>query len=109
MAQKVRIELTDDLDGTQATTNVHFTYAGVAYEIDLSDKNVQAFDKAVEKYVQAARKAGRQGTVKPRKAPTGPPAAEVRAWAVAQGIEVPAKGRIPAGIVEKYEALGEGA
>ena len=35
---------------------------------------------------------------------SGPPAVLIRQWAVAQGIEVSAKGRIPRGLVERYEA-----
>lgn len=33
-----------------------------------------------------------------------PPAAEVRAWAVENDVSVPAKGRVPADVYEKYAA-----
>lgn len=33
-----------------------------------------------------------------------PDAKQVRAWAAAQGIEVPARGKLPAEVVEQYQA-----
>jgi len=42
MAQKVTVEMTDDLDGSQADTTVRFAIDGTTYEIDLSKRNAAA-------------------------------------------------------------------
>jgi len=39
MAQKVTVELEDDLDGSPADETVRFGLDGTEYEIDLSEKN----------------------------------------------------------------------
>jgi hypothetical protein len=36
VAQKITVEMTDDLDGSAANTTVRFAVDGTAYEIDLS-------------------------------------------------------------------------
>lgn len=43
MAQKVTVELADDLDGGPADEAVCFGFDGTEYEIDLSQKNARAF------------------------------------------------------------------
>lgn len=52
----------------------------------------------------------------PESAPPAPPspdaapaAKDVRAWAAEQGIDVPARGQLPATIVEQYQAAQQGA
>ena len=39
MAQRVTVDLTDDIDGTEAAETITFRVDGTAYEIDLSKKN----------------------------------------------------------------------
>lgn len=60
MASKTIVELTDDLDGRSIEPGtgqtIAFSIRGQAYEIDLSDKNSAMFERAVGKFVAAARK-----------------------------------------------------
>lgn len=105
MAQRVEIVLTDDLDQSKADSTVAFAYAGTAYEIDLSDANRAALEAALAPYVGAARKVspGRRVPVAKRKAGVGASANEIRTWALAQGMEVSARGRVSSEVREAYE------
>jgi len=105
MATKIAVALEDDLDGGVAHETVRFRIGGVDYEIDLSKKNATAFRAGIAPFVEHARKAGR-GT---RRTPGRPSSArerssEIRAWARASGIVISDRGRIPASVVEQYEA-----
>lgn len=101
MAQKVSITLVDDIDGTEAEETVTFGLDGHQYEIDLNGKNAVKLRRALDSYVNSGRRVSRgKFTMKTPK--TGPSAAEVRAWALANGLEVPAKGRIPADVQKAY-------
>ena len=99
MAQRVNIQLVDDLDGTDADETVTFALDGIAYEIDLSEQNAKNFRYGMEQYVHAARKVSGKKKVKS----TGNSKA-VREWARGQGMEVSARGVVPAEIVAAYEA-----
>lgn len=108
MAQKVRIELLDDLDGTSAADEtVTFGLDGINYEIDLTSKHAAKLRDALAQYVGAARKTGKAGKRAGGRAATGrtgPEPKAVREWAKEQGIEVPDRGRIPAEVSEQYAA-----
>ena len=105
MAQKVQILLEDDLDGSKAEQTVSFAVHGKFYEIDLSKKNLAAFDKAISPYVAAARgvKAPSKGAGAGRAAKRND-SAEIRAWAKEHNIEVPDRGRISAEVRDAYYA-----
>ena len=107
MAQKVVIELLDDIDGSQATETVTFGLDGRSYEIDLNDKNADKLRKSLSVYVGSARSAGRQavnGAKKRAVTQFGPSAREVRDWARTNGYDVPDRGRIPADVREAFDA-----
>ncbi|HEX6756063.1 MAG TPA: Lsr2 family protein [Mycobacteriales bacterium] len=115
MAQKVQVLLVDDLDGGEATETVSFSLDGSSYEIDLSEKNATGLRDAFSKYVGAARKAGRAagGSTSSRSsgrsrgsstAMDRDQAAAIRAWAKKKGLKVSDRGRIPASIIEQYNA-----
>ena len=59
MAQKVTVELEDDLDGGPADETVRFGVDGSDYEIDLSKKNAAALRRKLAPFIEHARKAGR--------------------------------------------------
>ena len=59
MAQKVTVELEDDLDGGPAVETVRFGVDSAEYEIDLSKKNAAAFRRKLAPFIEHARKAGR--------------------------------------------------
>jgi hypothetical protein len=107
MAQRVVTELVDDLDGGAADETVMFAWKGYTYEIDLSEKNLAKLDKALTPFVAKARRVGRTPKPRPRMTATNASsdAAAVRAWAVANGYEVPARGRIPSDIRQAYAAV----
>jgi hypothetical protein len=105
MAQKVTVALEDDLDGGPAAETIRFAFSGADYEIDLSSKNASKFRKDLAPYVEHARKAGRGQLRRPgRTAASRQRSGDVRAWAKQQGIAVSDRGRIPAGVVEQYQA-----
>lgn len=103
--QEVIVHLVDDLDGSQAVETVAFALDGVGYEIDLSTKNAKALRADVQKWAAHARKARKAAGTRRRggSRPTSD-AAAIRVWAHEHGVEVPARGRIPAAVVEQYNA-----
>ena len=108
MATKVTIALEDDLDGGPADETVRFGLDGTEYQIDLTKKNARAFRKQLAPYVEHARRAGR-GQRRSRTSSSRQRSGGIRAWAKEQGIAVSERGRIPASVVEQYEATTRGA
>ena len=62
MAQKVVVELIDDLDGTPIPAgkgeSIDFAVDGVTYTIDLGPKNAKAFRKTFDTYLAHATRTG---------------------------------------------------
>jgi Lsr2 len=108
MATKVTVALEDDLDGGPADETVRFRVGGTEYEIDLNNKNAAAFRKQLAPFVEHARRAGR-GQRRPRTSSSRQRSGDIRAWANAQGMAVSDRGRIPASVVEQYEAATRGS
>ena len=114
MAQKVQVLLLDDLDGGEASETVSFGLDGTSYEIDLSEGNAEKLRDMLSNYVGAARRVGaagggrRSGRARAagggRAAMDREQAAAIRAWAKKQGLKVSDRGRIPASIVEQFNA-----
>jgi Lsr2 len=107
MAQKVLVQLIDDLDGTSSedVTTVQFGLDGVTYEIDLSESNADRLRDLLADYVAAARRTGgrvRRGTRPGRGGGADNDASAIREWAQANGIELAARGRIPSHVAESY-------
>src|ERR687889_646008 len=115
MARKVQVILSDDLDESlSADETVSFSLDGTSYEIDLSEKNAKELRDAFSRYVHAARKVGRgggraSGAGKSRATGGGgrmdrEQAGAIRDWARKNGHNVSDRGRIPASVVDAYEA-----
>jgi hypothetical protein len=105
MATKITVALEDDLDGSPASETVRFGLGNAQYEIDLNKKNARAFRKKLTPFVEHARKAGpRQRHGPARTASSRQRSADIRAWAKAKGLAVGDRGRIPASVVDQYEA-----
>jgi hypothetical protein len=104
MVQKVQVVLVDDLDGGPADRTVTFSFAGAAYEIDLSEQNANAFADVLARYVGNARRVGSGGRRAARRSSGKDSPAAIRTWAKSQGIEVNERGRISAELRAKYEA-----
>lgn len=109
MARRTVVTLTDDLDGGQAEETLRFGIDARDYEIDLSRKNAARFRKEIAPFVEHARRAGRAQRRTVRTAASRRRSHDIRAWAKEQGIELSERGRIPASVVEQYEASGGGS
>jgi nucleoid-associated protein Lsr2 len=115
MATETFTRLVDDLDGSKAERTVAFSWDGRSYSIDLSKRNIAAFEKSLEPYISAARKEQSSRPARGR-ARGGRSAAggrrrdlsAVRTWARANGYEVSDRGRIGGDVVAAYEAAMEG-
>jgi len=109
MAQKITVNLQDDLDGGPADETVRFGLGGAEYEIDLSKKNAADFRAQIGPFVERARKAGRASARRVARTASSRHRSEtIRAWAKDRGLAVSDRGRIPASVVEQYEAANRG-
>jgi hypothetical protein len=121
MAQKVLVEIVDDLDGGVATQTVPFALDGISYEIDLSDENAQALRDELARYIGAGlRTGGRRVKVAAGQSTAGSGGGrassttaasrehtqQVRAWALDNGYQVSERGRISNEIYAAFEAGG---
>ncbi|MGH3758027.1 histone-like nucleoid-structuring protein Lsr2 [Actinophytocola sp.] len=107
MAQKVLVQLVDDLDGTASgsVSTVQFGLDGVTYEIDLTDSHAERLRGALADYVNSGRRTGgriKRGSGTGRNGAANNDASQIREWAQANGIELAARGRIPAHVAESY-------
>lgn len=113
MAKKVTIEISD---GTRADQTVPFGLDGVSYEIDLSNANANTLRAALTPFVSAARRTGGRRIkvavgqttdnikVEPQATDEYTAAHAIRSWARDHGYEVSNRGRIPASVVDAYNA-----
>jgi hypothetical protein len=109
MATKITVALEDDLDGGPAEETLRFGVDGSEYEIDLNKKNARAFRRQLAPFIEHARRAGRGQRRRPvRTSSSRGRSGDIRAWAKDQGIAVSKRGRIPASVVEQYEAATRG-
>ncbi|RSN40825.1 nucleoid-associated protein Lsr2 [Amycolatopsis sp. WAC 04197] len=117
MAQKVVVQIVDDIDGGIATQTVPFALDGVSYDIDLSDENAEALREELARYVEAGKRVGGRRVKVATGQATSADTAEgpkrtvdrertqaVRAWASENGYAVAARGRIPNEVYEAYDA-----
>lgn len=111
MAQKTIVQLIDDIDQGVAEETVSFGLDGANYEIDLSAKNAAKLRDALAGYVANARRSSRPGGRPSSGSRRGRGARgdreqtqAIREWARKNGHKVGEKGRIPAQILEAYNA-----
>lgn len=110
MAQKVIVELIDDLDGEPIDfggETISFAVNGVEYTIDLNDKNATEFHRKMDYYIRHATKVGgRQKSRAVAAAPStdGASTQEMREWAARNGFAVSTRGRISREIAEAFAA-----
>lgn len=110
MARHVVRSVTDDLDGTPDAVEVEFSLDGVHWTIDLGPRNEANLRNLVQPYIDAARKvtttngrgsSSRGGPPRPADRERG---RAVREWALANGVELPARGRIAQAYLDAYDA-----
>jgi hypothetical protein len=108
MAQKVTVQVIDDLDGSIITDGsggtIAFTVEGKSYEIDLSADNTEKLYSALEPFIEKARSVG--GTTRRRATTTAGASRdrlqEIREWAKANGHNVATRGRISRDIQDAF-------
>jgi hypothetical protein len=109
MAKKVQVSLIDDIDGSNAVETVGFALDGTSYEIDLSRANAKKLRDGLSNYVAHARRAGRVRASDGRRA-RGSARSDreqtqaIREWARRNGHKVSDRGRVPASVLEAYNA-----
>ena len=105
MAQRIQVQLIDDLDGGEAAGTVRFSLDGTEYEIDLSAAHSDELRKALQLYLAHARRTGgsARSAARTRRGSPAVDTAKVREWAKGQGIEVKDRGRVPADVLEQYQ------
>jgi hypothetical protein len=119
MAQVTVVTLVDDLDRSISTDVQTITYfvRGQEYRIDVGPASLERLNDALEvlsraedglrPFIAASRpvtKLPPAGAFRRGSGSGGPDAGKVRTWAIANGIEVSARGRIPATLTEQYLA-----
>ena len=107
MAQKIQTLFIDDIDGGAAEGTVHFGLDGTEYEIDLNAKHAEELRKVLAAYTAHGRKVGGTTRRVSRGRNSGAGAvdtAKVREWAKGHGYDIKDRGRVPANVVEKYQA-----
>jgi hypothetical protein len=109
MARKVAVELLDDIDGSEADESLKFGLDGTNYEIDVNDKHADQLRRSLAKFILGARRVGR--VVPSRRRTTSTTARSdraqnqaIREWAKHKKIRLSDRGRIPANVIERYEA-----
>jgi Lsr2 len=107
MARQMVETQVDDLDGSPAAETVSFGLDGQTYELDLSKRNAAALRRALDRYIGAAQGGGGKKPRGSRARGTsdgsrGYDIAQLREWAGANQIQVPARGRIPQTVVEQF-------
>src|ERR1700754_4486041 len=107
--------LIDDLDGREGVRTRSFSLGNTAYAIDLTDENHVKLEKALEPFIDVARRKGAKPKVKTvgaKAADTTPSNASdlaaIRDWArknnatSRDGKKVTDRGRIPKDIVDQF-------
>ncbi|WP_394253039.1 histone-like nucleoid-structuring protein Lsr2 [Arthrobacter pityocampae] len=111
MAQRVQVELVDDLTGETAQETVRFGVDGTEYEIDLTTENAERLRATLAEYADKARKAStRRGQGSKSPAATGSASGKakreetqrIRQWAQDNGHSTSARGRISQSIIDAY-------
>lgn len=104
MARRTHVEMTDDIDGSDATTTITLGLDGALWELDLSDYNVLELQHTLAPWIAAARRT--RGTA-PRRKGAGRHSREqldaMRSWARSNGYEVSDRGRIPVPVQTAFE------
>ena len=109
MTRTTITQITDDIDGSKDAEEVAFSFMGTDYTIDLAKKNRAAFEKAMKPYIDAGTRVSRRtrpgSTLKKSstKSSGGADLKAMRAWAIENGFEISARGRIPKAVVEAYD------
>ena len=109
MAQQVVI--VDDVTGEPGASTRRLRLDGVEYDIDLTDETFASLQEVLRPYLEKARlvpmskrakNSEGRGTPVRQKQELPAASATIRAWAAANGVDCPKRGRIPTAVVERY-------
>jgi hypothetical protein len=114
MAKATVEVLIDDLDGSEAAETVRLGWNGDWRELELSKRNLAALSRALDRYWDVSRPVSEDGQSRRRRRPTKASSSRrskakrdpkvIRVWATNNGIDVPARGRIPGDVERRYNA-----
>lgn len=107
MAQRVQVQLIDDLNGLAAQETVRFGLDGTKYEIDLTADNAAQLRSALSEYVAKGRKVtGARPGQPPQPGLSATRKREelqqIRKWAEKNGLNPRSRGRISQPILDAY-------
>ena len=109
-----QVVVVDDITGEAGASTRRLRLDGVEYDIDLTDETFAGLQDVLRPYLEKARlvpmskrtkaTGQREGRGTPVRQKQELPAVSstIRAWAAANGIDCPKRGRIPAAVVERY-------
>ncbi|WP_144120699.1 histone-like nucleoid-structuring protein Lsr2 [Catellatospora sichuanensis] len=113
MARETIVLYKDDLNGDEGAKTIKFGLDGVAYEIDLGEKNEAKLRKVLAEFVGVATRIGRYHTGSAGGKSTAEPVGDkrskeqqqaIRDWAKQQGYSVSDRGRIAGDVVAAFDA-----
>lgn len=106
MAQRVQVQLLDDITGEEATETICFSLDNVSYEIDLTADNARQLREKLGIYLDKGRKVrGKAGSSQQRsKTSSRGESQRIREWAEKNGYNSGSRGRISKSIIEAYQA-----
>lgn len=111
MARKIVHQLIDDLDGTVLEPgegeSISFSLDGKSYEIDLTEKHAAKLRDAFATYISAGRRVSAASAASPatqRRRTNQRDYGPIREWAKKNGYTVSDRGRVPAAVLEAYDA-----
>lgn len=108
MAQRVQVQLIDDINGQEAQETIRFGLHGTQYEIDLTSENADKLRSSLTDYVEKGRKAtgsrrnqgGQKATVS-ASSKRGD-VQQIRQWAQENGHNPSSRGRLNQSIIDAY-------
>ena len=95
-----------DLSGEQGAETFAYEVDGVKYAIDLTGPEAETVRAQFASLIEKSKRVGGRRPAKGAALPSE--ASLIRDWAARNGIECPAKGRIPKGVRDAYYAAHEG-
>lgn len=104
MAQRVQVQLLDDITGEEAAETITFGLDGFLYEIDLTTQNAQQLREELGVYVEKGRKVrSRSGVQRRSMTSARDETHRIREWAEKNGYSPSSRGRISKSIIEAYQ------
>lgn len=105
MAQRVQVQILDDITGEEAAETITFGLDGVSYEIDLTADNAHELRDVLSPYLEKGRKVrGRSGAAQRSRTTTRDETHRIREWAQQNGYKPSSRGRISKNIIDAYQA-----